>query len=334
MFVCVKMSVYILEEDNTMIISSTAKMSTKHQGSLKEAFPMNRYYFFDHMAQADLPILERTEILITYGEDLNENIIKQMPQLKWIQVLSAGLELMPFEILSERNIMVTNAKGIHRIPMAEYTMGMILQLTRKAYELYDKQKEGIWDRSIRTDEVYGKTLGIVGLGAIGDEIAKRAKAFGMNVIGLKRNRGSVPEYIDELVTFEEKDILFQRSDYVVVLLPVTPSTVDFIGEKELGQMKSTAYLLNIARGQIVNEQDLLNALQNNQISGAVIDVFTQEPLPAEHPFWRQKNLILTPHVSGRSPFYMKRALEILHNNLKEFPAYTNMQNKVDLNQGY
>jgi phosphoglycerate dehydrogenase-like enzyme len=320
-----------------MNIVSIAKMSDKHQNKLMESFPQHQFSFFGGIEETPMTSLEKAEILVTYGEDLTPDVVEKMPSLQWVQVLSAGLELMPFDILIARQIVVTNAKGIHRIPMAEYTIGAILQLARKGYDFYDLQKENHWDRSIRVDEVYGKTLGILGVGAIGTEIAKRAKAFGMKVLGLRRSevsQDSTMEYVDELISLENKEKLFRESDYIVVLLPVTAETTHFVGAEELSMMKSSAYLINIARGQIVDEEALLIALQDKKIAGAVLDVFKEEPLPSTHPFWKTENLIITPHSSGRSPYYMQRALEIFHENLNKYPRVEDMKNVIKMEQGY
>ena len=317
-----------------MIITSTAKMSLRHQQNLMDQFSEHQFYFFDNMKKTDPDRLSQSEILLTYGEDLTESIINQMPKLKWIQVLSAGLELMPFQCLQARGILVTNARGIHKIPMAEYTMAMILEITRKNRELYDLQKKSFWDRTIRVDEVYGLTLGIVGLGSIGEEIAKRAKVFGMKVIGIKREAAEPNEHVDEILQMKDLPYLLNQSDFVVVLLPTTPETAKCIGANELSMMKSTAYFINMARGAIVDEQALLEVLREKKIAGAVLDVFEQEPLPEEHPFWQLDNVRITPHLSGRSPHYMKRALDIFEANLKKYPHTSQMKNVIDLAKGY
>jgi phosphoglycerate dehydrogenase-like enzyme len=337
----------IWQRGKKMIISFTAKISQKHQQNLKETFPLQTFQFFDKIEQMGIEDFKNTEVLVTYGEDLTSAYIDLMEKLQWIQVLSAGLERMPFEAMTKRNILVTNARGIHQIPMAEYTLGMVLQLVRKGYELYDLQKEGIWDRSLRLGEAYGKTIGIVGLGAIGTEIAMRAKAFGMKVVGLKRDVGDLgslrglqgvgthlPEYVDEIVSYKEKEKLFIQSDFVVILLPLTSETNKFIGLNELQMMKSSAYLINIARGEVVKEEDLIHALRGKMIAGAVLDVFEQEPLPGNHPFWELDNVMITPHVSGRSPLYMQRALDIFCKNIKAYPEREAMTNMIDLIRGY
>lgn len=318
-----------------MNIVSTAKLSEKHQARLQEKYPQYHFSFFDQMEKVSAQSLQEVQILATYGEDLDATLVQKMPNLQWIHVLSAGLEKMPLQELHDRNILVTNARGIHGIQMAEYTLGMILNLVRKSYTFYDNHKQGIWDRTtIRLDEAYGKTVGILGLGSIGTEIAKRAKAFGMRVLALRRQTGETPEYVDKLVSYENKSELFSESDFLVVLLPVTPETVHFVGEIELQLMKKSAYLINIARGQIIDEQALIESLEQNIIAGAVLDVFDQEPLPAEHPFWNLANVILTPHISGRSPHYMSRALEIFEHNLTVYPEVTKLRNVIELERGY
>lgn len=320
-----------------MNIVSTAKMSDKHQSKLMDSFPQHQFSFFNGMADTPVESLEKAQVLVTYGEDLTSEVVKKMSSLQLIQVLSAGLELMPFDALIERQVVVANARGIHQIPMAEYTMGMILQLARQGFEFYDLQKKSQWDRSLRVDEAYGKTLGILGIGAIGTEIAKRAKAFGMNVLGLRRSevsQNSTMEYVDEIVSLENKEKLFRESDYIVVLLPITAETTHFVGAEELSMMKSSAYLINIARGQVIDEEALLIALQDKKVAGAVLDVFKEEPLPSTHPFWQLKNLIITPHTSGRSPYYMQRALEIFHENLNKYPEVEDMKNVIKMEQGY
>jgi phosphoglycerate dehydrogenase-like enzyme len=312
----------------------TAKLSKRHQQNLMNRFPELTFSFFDQIDDA-MQKLPQTEILVTYGEDLTEEIIADhCPSLKWIHVISAGLEKMPFSIIAERRILVTNAKGIHQIPMAEYTIGVMLQITRQMNEIFLNQRDGIWDRSIRVDELSGKTIGIVGVGAIGGKIAEYAKVMGMRVIGTNRSGQPVP-HVDVLYPMNELDRLMKESDFIVVIVPHTPETEQMIGEAQLSRMKATAYLINIARGSIVDEEALVKLLQERKIGGAVLDVFTQEPLPSDHPFWTLGNVILTPHLSGRSPKYMERALDIFYENI---PVYLSgqgeMRNKIDPYKGY
>jgi len=317
-----------------MKIVSLAKLSTKHQESLKESFSEVDFYFFDQIEES-FSDLHNADVLITYGEDLNEEILSTMLELKWIHVVSAGLDKMPFTYLKKKEIIVTNAKRIHQVPMSEYTLAVLLQLARKTNQFYQNQIANVWDRSVRVAEIHGSTLGIIGLGAIGTAIAEKAKAFGMRVIGINSD-GRKMEGVDQVYpTSLLKNVLIE-SDYLVVIVPLTEYTYHMIGKEELLMMKPTAYLINIARGDVVDEQALIEVLSEGKIGGAVLDVFSKEPLPETHPFWKLPNVILTPHVSGRSPKYMERALSIFGFNLEKYlhQEYQSMKNMVNINKGY
>ncbi|CEH28924.1 hypothetical protein AM501_26945 [Aneurinibacillus migulanus] len=317
-----------------MKIVSTAKMSKRHQEKLEKAYPHHDFYFYDQMSEAETDVKD-THVLVTYGEDLTPDNMQDMQNLRWIQVLSAGMDMMPMSLLAERGILVTNASGIHKIPMAEYTFGVMLQVARKMNELYEKQCNNEWERSIRVEELYGKTLGIIGVGAIGEEIALRAQVFGMKVLGVSRS-GKVKSGCDEMYSQQELLSVLPRCDYVVVIVPLTEETRGMIGQKELRVMKENAVLINIARGAIVDEQALLEHLRSKKLKMAVLDVFSEEPLPASSPFWQLENCLITPHISGRSPLYMERALEIFHHNLAAYNEgeTKGMINVIDLRQGY
>jgi phosphoglycerate dehydrogenase-like enzyme len=317
-----------------MKIVSTAKMSERHQQKLTFSFPHHDFFFFASMKEAKAEIKD-ADVLLTYGEDITHENVQDMHKLKWIQVLSAGMDKMPLSVIGERGILVTNANGIHKIPMAEYTFGVMLQVARKMNELYANQQINEWDRSLRVEELYGKTLGIIGVGAIGEEIARRAQVFGMKVLGISRS-GTPKACCDEMYTQNELLAVLPRCDYIVVIVPLTEETRHLIGKKELEAMKSSAVLINIARGAVIDEHALAIHLQEGNLKMAVLDVFSEEPLPKDSPFWQLKNCIITPHMSGRSPLYMERALEIFHHNL---PAYDNdekhkMINVIDCSRGY
>lgn len=315
-------------------VVTTAKISERHQQNLRALYPQMEFSFHGSLEDA-VESLRFAEALITYGEDLTEEIIlNRCPQLRWIQVISAGLELMPFKAIADRGIIVTNARGIHQIPMAEFTMGAMLQITRRTKELYRLQHAKEWDRSIRTEELNGKTIGIIGAGAIGSKIAQYAATFGMRVLGMNRS-GMRVDHIDEMFSGEKLSELLQQSDFVVVIVPLTENTYQLIGEKEFAAMKKTAHFINLSRGTVVDEQALVRALTEKQIAGAVLDVFVQEPLPSNHPFWEMDNVTVTPHLSSRSPQYMERALELFKANATVF--LTNSEqwiNRIDPRKGY
>lgn len=312
---------------------TTCPVSDKHLAKIREIAPDLDIHVFPSIGDAQ-DMLPSAEILITYGEDLTPAHIGVCTQLKWIHVISAGLELMPFPEIAARDILVTNARGIHIIPMAEYTLGMILMFSRRFAELYRNQLDRNWDRTIRIDELHGQTLGVIGAGAIGTEIAKRAQAFGMKTLGVATTARE-QEGFDEMFGRDGMDEVLQRSDFAVVIVPLTPDTDRLIGEREIGLMKPTAVLINISRGRVVEEAALLDALQTGKIRGAGLDVFEQEPLPKDHPFWGMDNVVLTPHLSSRSPHYMERALAIFRHNLRVTRAGEgDLQNKIDPVKGY
>lgn len=316
-----------------MVLVTTCPVSDKHLAKIREGAPQLEARVHPSIAEAmnDLP---DAEILITYGEDLTDEIIARCVQLKWIMVISAGLELMPFEAIAERGILVTNARGIHKIPMAEYTLGLILMFSRRFVELYQNQIEGKWDRTIRIDELNGQTLGVVGAGAIGSEIAKRAQAFGMKTLGVATRLREQEEF-DEMFDRRGLDDVLRRSDYLVVITPLTEETKGLIGEREIALLPANAVLINISRGAVVDEAALLHALQNRLIRGAGLDVFHEEPLPETHPFWGLDNVVLTPHLSSRSPKYMERAQEIFRQNLAVYLGGPGeMINSIDVKKGY
>ncbi len=320
-------------------ITTTFPLSEKHRTAILEVEPEADLRVCESIDKAE-DALADTEILLTYGEDLTPEWIDKCRSLKWIQVISAGLDRMPFPAIDRRGILVTNARGIHAIPISEYVMGMVLSIVRRFPQFFELQQNNDWDRSIRIDEAEGTTIGILGAGAIGSAIAERAKAFGMKTIGMNTS-GRPAAHFDEMAAREKMDRVLAESDFIVVIVPLTPDTNRMIGERELRLMKQTAWLINIARGDVVEEDALVRVLAEERIGGAVLDVFRQEPLPADHPLWQVKNCLLTPHVSGRSPKYMERAMAIFLQNLAVYRdrkvtgrTYGNFVNRVDPARGY
>jgi len=263
------------------------------------------------------PSIGEAEVLVTYGEDMDEAIVEECQKLRFVQVISAGLELMPLEALHQRGIAVANARGIHATPMSEYVMGALLSLVRQFDSFRDLQRRNTWDRSIRVGELAGKCLLVVGAGAIGQAIAQKAQAFGMRVLGVNTS-GRARTHFDRMFSQANWREALPEADFVVLTVPLTEKTRKMVGEAELYRMKPSSHLINIARGAVVDELALIRALREKRIAGAVLDVFEQEPLPSSHPFWQMPEVVLTPHVSGRSPWYMTRAMKIFHHNLQVY----------------
>jgi phosphoglycerate dehydrogenase-like enzyme len=273
-----------------------------------------------------------TDILVCWGASDIRAAFSSTAKLKWIQTLSAGVESLLFPELIASDIILTNAKGIHGIPISEHVFALILTFTRGLHLLLKQQANKKWKR-VPTEEIYDKTIGIIGLGSIGREIAKKAKGMGLQVMATKREM-TTELFVDRLYPTDELLTMLPQCDFVVAALPLLPSTRNLIKLKHFSAMKSTAYFLNIARGGIVNEPDLITALQEGFIKGAGLDVFAEEPLPETSPLWNMPNVIITPHIAGLSPSYLDRAISVFANNLTRFVNQTAMINIVDKEKGY
>lgn len=316
-----------------MVIVSSAKLSTKHKVKLKENYPDLTFIFCDNIEQAKQHFNE-AEVILTYGEDLTGDLISQAARLKWIMVLSAGVDKMPFKAIHERGIFVTNAKGIHKTPMAEYAIFMLLQVYRQGKELVNKEAAHEWGRSVRMQEITGKTMAIVGTGAIGQEVARLAKAFQMKTYGISRSGRSV-DFFDENFTNEELTHVLPEADFVISVLPSTPETINFFSFEHFQMMPNHAVFLNMGRGDAVSGDTVLKAVREEEIAHAVLDVYETEPLPSNHPFWEKENVTVTPHLSGVSPAYLSRALNIFEKNLQTYLENRNdYMNKIDVTRGY
>jgi phosphoglycerate dehydrogenase-like enzyme len=280
-----------------------------------------------------MELLKDTEILLTFFL-CSRKMLDAAPNLKWIQAISAGVDYMDLEEIGRRGIVLTNGRGIHKIHMAEYAIAAMINLARGFHLMFHNQIQKKWDRSVPQKEIYGATVGILGLGAIGGEIARRSELMGMRVIGVKRTPGPC-EHVDEVFGPENMEAVFRQSDYVINLLPNTPATEKIVDRRCFEAMKPTAAFISIGRGQTVNEEDLVDALREGKIAALVSDVYYTEPLPEQSPLWDMQNAILTPHVCGASPQYMARAMEIIEHNLQVyFSGSGEMINRVDVRAGY
>ena len=317
-----------------MFILSSLSVSEDLLFELTKKFPNATFSFSESMDEAKIE-LHKAEILITYGEDLTEELIEEATKLKWIMVMSAGMERMPFEAIKKKRILVTNARGIHKIPMAEYTLAMMLQYSRKTNILNEQQTERIWDRTtVHTFELFNKSVAILGVGAIGGEIARLCKAFNMRVIGVN-STGNEVSFVDQMYTLKELNDVVHQADFIVSVLPSTNETKYLLKKHHFEQMKNGVVLINIGRGDLVEEQILVDALFDGHVAHAVLDVFEEEPLPEEHQFWGMKNVTVTPHVSSYTKNYLPRCFVIFQQNLMAYiKGGEELINKIDLDRGY
>lgn len=300
---------------------------------LVASYPDVQFYFYENMTLAEQE-MKSAEVIVTYGEDLVDEHIYQAEKLKWIMVTSAGLERMPLKAIKEKNILVTNARGIHKIPMAEFTLGIILSHAKGFQRLWENQKEAVWDKQTPLTEIHEQSLLIVGAGAIGQEIARLAKPFGMKIIGVN-SRGNAIDHFDEMYTLETIQSILGSADYIVSILPSTEETIHFYQPTHFEGMKKSAVFINIGRGDVVQEEVLMTALNNQEISHAYLDVFAVEPLPKSHTFWKMSNVTVTPHISSTTMNYLPRALEIFRKNLHTYMNNDNeFINVIDPERGY
>lgn len=264
-----------------------------------------------------------------------ENQITGEAKLNWLQTWSAGVNSLPLDTLEKENIHVTSANGVHSFPISETIFGLMLSLTRKIHTYARNQQVKRWFHENIGLELHHKTIGIVGVGAIGGETAKIAKAFGMHVIGVRQSN-KAHDYVDEMFTLQELKDVLPRCDYIVITLPLTETTKELFGKKEFEKMKTSAFIINIGRGDIIVEKEMIEALSNKSIAGAGLDVFEIEPLPAESPLWEMENVIITPHTSGSTDYYNQRLIEeIFIPNLQKYLKNGQLPiNLLDYKKGY
>jgi phosphoglycerate dehydrogenase-like enzyme len=272
---------------------------------------------------------------IVYGLWLPRDLIARAPKLKWIQVMSAGVDRFLNDDFRRSPVILTNTSGIHATPIGEFVMEQMLMFAKNAAFCFELKQQKQWQHFEPT-VLRGKTVGIVGLGHIGKEVARLSRAFGMRVVATRR---STPQKqrarnVDLMLPRQELPRLLAESDYVVITLPYTRETHNLFGEKELKAMKPSAYLINIGRGGIIDEDVLVRALSENWIAGAGLDVFATEPLPPESKLWELPNLLFSPHVSGDMENYIGQATEVFCKNLRRHLEGKRLLNVVNKERGY
>ena len=273
-------------------------------------------------------LIADTEIL--YAWKFPPHLFAKAARLKWLQAMGAGVDWAIGRELPPR-VVVTRAPGIFGPWMAEYVIGWCSWVTQCIETYREAQRQRRWLDHVLPDRLHGKTLTIVGLGDIGRAIARAARTFGMRVVGVNRSGRRVRE-AERVFKVGQLAQALADADFVVVLVPLTPETRGLIGADALAAMKPTAWLVNIARGAVVNEAALLEALEQRRLAGAILDVFSAEPLPPNHPLWRMDNVVITPHVSG--PSTPEEIAPVFNDNLARYLAGSPLRHVVDRARGY
>ncbi len=265
------------------------------------------------------------------GPKPTPELLRRAKKLRWIQLKWVGVSRMMFPELANSDIILTNGRGITTVPIAEHTMALILAAARALPSSFRHQREKVWEShsNLSVGEIAGSTLGIVGLGRIGRQLAKRAHAFDMSIRAVDPVAEEKPDYVESLQGADRLHDLLVRSDYLTICCPLTSETQGMIGKHEFQIMKSSAFFINISRGAIVDQPAMIEALRGKEIAGAGLDATTPEPLPPESPLWEMENVIITPHHAGQSPKAQGRVVELYRDNLRRFIDGKPLVNVVD-----
>lgn len=274
--------------------------------------------------------MARTEVLMAFG--VPPGLLPAMPKLRWAQALTAGVEGWFALPDLPASLMLTCARGTHRESMPENILGALFYVAKPYAAAVENQKRQQWVAKM-AQPLNGKTLGILGLGAIGEEVARLAGALGMRVIGTRR-RPEPMAHVAEVLPPERTPEVLAQSDFLLLLLPATPQTDNFINAQRLAMMKPGAWLLNFGRGHLINDNDLIAAVGQKRIAGAVLDVFRQEPLPSEHPFWTTEGILVLPHIGGPHPQRDKTVAKLFVENLGRYLEGKPLKEVVDRQAGY
>ncbi len=319
---------------STILIALEPKAFTQEQIAQIKTLAPDREIIVSHNREKMQEHLQDVEVA---AGGFPHEWIERAPKLRWFQQWGAGANwLMDHPEAIEKDFVLTNASGVHSIPISEHIMAFLLAFARDLPNSFATQKAHDWKRGKKSEvfELAGKTLLLIGVGAIGQRTAQIASALGMKVWGIRRNPAEKAEGIEKMVGPEELDQLLPEADFIVLTVPETPETLHMIDAKAFDKMKSGAYIVNIGRGGTIDEQAMIEALQSGKLGGAGLDVFETEPLPEDSPLWDQDNVIITAHYSGSTPYYDQRAMNIFIENLERYVKGEPLVNVVDKKLGY
>ena len=254
--------------------------------------------------------------------------------LKWIQAFAAGVDYVLTDEIKSSDVIVGNSSGIHSIPIAEHILGFLLIFTRKFHVTFAQQQQKKWEKQQEITELREKSVLIVGLGHIGYEAARVVSCVGAKVLAVDRPGKEKPDFVSKMFSTDEMSEALSQADFVVLSLPYTPETHHLFDMEKFRIMKDTAVLINIGRGGVIHEEELIDALKQKIIAGAALDVTETEPLPVENPLWSMENVVITPHHSGHSEKYMDRAIDLFCINLQAYIQGRPLPNLVDKQKGY
>jgi len=304
---------------------------------LEQDFPDHQ---FVQLLNYDRVPEEITDADVFIGWSLRPQQFVAAKKLRWIHSPAAAVHQLMFPELIRSNVILTNSTGIHGPVVAENAIAVLLALAKRLPQAMQYQakktwaQDQLWHECPRPREVADTTVVVIGMGSIGREFATRARALGMKVLGVRENPAKGTDGADAVFSPAQLDQLLPQADYVLLCTPVTPATTGIMNAARLGLMKPDAYLINVARGPLVDEAALLEALKSRRIAGAALDVFNEEPLPAESPFWSLTNILITPHTAAVTERLWERHYKLIVENLSRFLGGRRLLNEVDKSRGY
>jgi len=290
----------------------------------------------DNSEKRDLDnILAEADVIFGFGLMLPKDLLSRAPNLKWLQLMSAGADRLRDTEIWQSKLTITGVSGIHAGPIGEFVLGFMLMFAKGLQQCFRMKQNHEWKR-YTPSLLRNKTVGIVGLGHIGNEVARLSKSFGMTVIATKRSasKAGKAKNVDQLLPQTQLKEMLRKSDYIVLSLPWTPETHHIIGEAELRSMKESAYIINVGRGELIDEEILIRVLDEGKIAGAALDVVATEPLPKDSRLWDMDNVILSPHVSGNMEDYIDKATLLFCDNIRRYLEGKKLRNIVDRKKGY
>jgi D-2-hydroxyacid dehydrogenase (NADP+) len=298
-----------------ILLTLPEPVRSQYRDRLRSRFPEITIELVDHHSKT-APYIAAADALITFAPMLSSQVLESAKRLKWIQALGTGVDNLIDQAALRKDVIVTNVRGIHGAPVSEAAIAAMLALARGLPRAIRAQDERQW-RRFPAQLLHDKTVGIFGIGQIAEALAPKCKAFGMRVVGVTSAPRNVPGF-DRMHRRQELARVVGDFDFLVLLTPLTAATRNSIDTKILAAMKPTSYLINLARGGVVDEPALIEALNDKRLAGAALDVFSQEPLPVDHPFWSMPNVIITTHQGGFCDVYIDYALPTVETNMACF----------------
>ena len=300
-----------------ILLTLPEKIRMQYYNGLRSEFPDLAIDLADHHSKVD-PYIASSDILLTFGAHMADHVLEKGKKLKWIQALGTGVDGIVDRPQFREGVLVTNMHGLHGDSVPEAAIMLMLALARDLPRAMRQRSARKWER-YPSQLLKGKTVGIFGVGAIARSLAPKCKSFGMTVIGITSSPRSM-EGFDRMVRRDELEKTARDLDFLVLLTPYTRETHGIVGARVLAAMKPSAFLVNLARGGIVDEDALVRALRDRKLAGAALDVFATEPLPEDHPLWSMDNVIVTPHLGGFHDQYAEEALPTVVENFRKFLA--------------